>query len=73
MAMIGLAIPLSEKVELKPLYVCPGYSIHTYRNNMMQMHCSIKDSEYSLHNDLWVLRILHKCSGTKRSLGFHRH
>jgi hypothetical protein len=30
-------IPRSEKVEPKPLYVCPGCSIHRYSNNMIQM------------------------------------
>jgi hypothetical protein len=47
-----LVIPRSEKVGLKPLYVCLGYSIHMHSNNMIQMQCSIKHSNYSLHNDL---------------------
>jgi hypothetical protein len=50
-------IPQSKKVELKPLYVCPGCSIHTYSNNMIPMQCSIKHSKYLLHNDLWVLKM----------------
>jgi L-lysine 2,3-aminomutase len=41
-------IPQSEKIELKPLYVCPRYSNYTYRNNMIkQMQCSIKQSNIS--------------------------
>jgi hypothetical protein len=28
-------IPHSEKEGMKPLYVCPGCSNHTYRNNMI--------------------------------------
>jgi hypothetical protein len=28
-------VPQSEKVRPKPLYVCPGCSIHTYSNNMI--------------------------------------
>jgi hypothetical protein len=28
-------LPQSEKVELKPLYVCPECSLHTYSNNMI--------------------------------------
>jgi hypothetical protein len=27
--------PSSKRVELKPLYVCPGCSNHTYSNNMI--------------------------------------
>jgi hypothetical protein len=34
-ALIPLIIPQFEKVELKPLYVCPGCSNHTYSNNMI--------------------------------------
>jgi hypothetical protein len=38
------------------LYMCPGCSIHTHSNNMIQMQCLIKHSNYSLHNALWVLK-----------------
>jgi hypothetical protein len=55
-ALIPLVIPQSKKVELKPLYVCPGCSLHTYSNNMIQMQYSIKHSNYSLHDDPWVLK-----------------
>jgi hypothetical protein len=61
-----------EKVGPKPLYVCTGCSIHMYSNNMIQMQCSIKHSNYSLHNDPWVLKGLHKCSRTKCTLGLHK-
>jgi hypothetical protein len=30
-------IPQSDRVEPKPLYVCPRCSNHTYSNNMIQM------------------------------------
>jgi hypothetical protein len=72
-ALIPLLIPRSEKVEPKPPYVCPGSSIHTYNNNMIQMQCLIKHNKYLLHNDPWVLKMLHKCRGMKRSLDLHRH
>jgi hypothetical protein len=62
-ALIPLLVPRSKKVELKPLYVCPGCSIHMYSNNMIQMQCLIKHSKYSLHNDLGILQRIHKCSG----------
>jgi hypothetical protein len=65
-------IPRSEKVGPKPLYMCPRCSIHTYSNNMIQMQCSVKHSNYLLHHDPWVLKGLHKCSGTKHSLRLHR-
>jgi hypothetical protein len=40
--------PRSEKMEPRPLYVCPGCSNHTYSNNMIrQMHCLIKQSNTS--------------------------
>jgi hypothetical protein len=35
-----VVIPWSERVEPKPLYVCPGYSIHTYSNNMIR--CNVQ-------------------------------
>jgi hypothetical protein len=57
LAPIPLVIPRSERVEPKPLYVCPGCSIHTYSNNMIQMQCSIKHNKYILHNNLWVLKM----------------
>jgi hypothetical protein len=47
-------IPRFEKVGLKPLYVRPRCSIHTYSNNMIHMQCSIKHNNYLLHNDPWV-------------------
>jgi hypothetical protein len=50
-------VPRSEKVGLKPLYVCSGCSIHTHSNNMIHMHCSIKHSNQSLHNNQWVLKM----------------
>jgi hypothetical protein len=62
-ALKPLVIPQSEKVEPKPLHVCPGYSIHTYSNNMIQMQCSIKHRNYSTHNDMWIMKRLHKGSG----------
>jgi hypothetical protein len=68
----GYVTPLSEKVGLKPLYVCPRCSIHTYSNNMIQMQCLIKHNNYLLHHDSWVLKGLPKCSGTKRSLSLHK-
>jgi hypothetical protein len=37
-ALITLGIPLSEKVGLKALYVCPGCSNHTYNNNMVNRY-----------------------------------
>jgi hypothetical protein len=37
MALIPLIIPSSEKVEMKPPYVCPGCLNHTYSNNMINM------------------------------------
>jgi hypothetical protein len=55
-ALTPLAIHQSEKLEPKPLYVCPGCSLHMYSNNMIQMQCSIKHSSYSLHDDPWVLK-----------------
>jgi hypothetical protein len=33
-------IPQSEKAELKPPHVCPGYSNHTYSNNMIN-RCNV--------------------------------
>jgi hypothetical protein len=48
-ALIPLVIPQFEKVELKRLYVCPGCSLYTYSNNMIQMQCLIKHNNYSLH------------------------
>jgi hypothetical protein len=45
-ALITLVIPWSDRVELKPLYMCLGCSNHTYNNNMIQMQCSIKHSKY---------------------------
>jgi hypothetical protein len=50
-------IPRFVRLEPKPIYVCPGCSIHTYNNNMIQMQCSIKHSKYLLHNDPWVLKM----------------
>jgi hypothetical protein len=41
-------------------------------DNMIQMQCSIKHSNYLLNNDLWVLKGLHKCSGIKCSLSLYR-
>jgi hypothetical protein len=32
---IDAVIPRSEKEGTKPPYVCPGYSNHTYSNNMI--------------------------------------
>jgi hypothetical protein len=32
-ALIPLVIPQFEKVEPRPLYVCPGCSNHTYSDN----------------------------------------
>jgi hypothetical protein len=34
-------IPRSEKMEMKPPYVCPGCSNHTYINNMINM-CHVR-------------------------------
>jgi hypothetical protein len=34
-ALIPLVIPRSEKEGMKPPYVCPGCSNHTYSNNMI--------------------------------------
>jgi hypothetical protein len=31
----NFVIPRSEITETKPPYVCPGYLIHTYSNNMI--------------------------------------
>jgi hypothetical protein len=31
-------IPRTEKVEIKPPYMCPGCSNHTYNNNMINRH-----------------------------------
>jgi hypothetical protein len=56
-ALIPLVIPQSDRVEPKPLYVCPRCLNHTYSNNMIQMQCSIKHSKYFLHNDPWVLKM----------------
>jgi hypothetical protein len=39
--LIPLVIPRSEKVELKPLYVCPGCSNHMYSNNMIT-RCNVR-------------------------------
>jgi hypothetical protein len=39
--LIPLIIPRCEEVELKPLYVCSGCSIHTYSNNMIHMQYTI--------------------------------
>jgi hypothetical protein len=48
MVLIPLVTPQFEKTELKPIYVCPGCSNHTYSNNMIkQMQCSIKQSNIS--------------------------
>jgi hypothetical protein len=55
-ALVSLVIPRSEKVEPKPLNVCPGCSLHMYSNNMIHMQCSIKHSNYSLHDDPRVLK-----------------
>jgi hypothetical protein len=33
-----VVIPRSEKAEMKPPYVCPGCSNHTYSNNMINRH-----------------------------------
>jgi hypothetical protein len=71
-ALIPLVTPWSEKMGPKPLYVCPGCSIHTYSNNMIRMQCSIKHNNYLLLHDPWVLKGLHKCNGTKRSLSLHK-
>jgi hypothetical protein len=70
-ALIPLVIPRSEKVGLNTLFVCPGCSIHTYSNNMIQMHYSIKYNNYLLHDNPWVLKGLHKYKGTKRSRSIH--
>jgi hypothetical protein len=40
-ALISLIIPQSEKVELKPLYVCSGCSNHTYSNNRIN-RCNVR-------------------------------
>jgi hypothetical protein len=55
--MIVSVIPRSEKVGPKPLYMCLGCSIHMHSNNMIQMQCLIKHSNYSLHNDPWVMEM----------------
>jgi hypothetical protein len=34
-ALIPLVVARFEKPEPDPLYVCPGYSKHTYSNNMI--------------------------------------
>jgi hypothetical protein len=34
-ALIPLVIPRSKKGEMKPPYVCPRCSNHTYNNNMI--------------------------------------
>jgi hypothetical protein len=56
-------IPRFEKVGPKPLHMWPGCLIHTYSNNTIHMQCSIKHNKYSLHNDSWVLKNLHKYNG----------
>jgi hypothetical protein len=33
--LIPLVISHFEKAEMKPLYMCPGYSNHTYNNDMI--------------------------------------
>jgi hypothetical protein len=38
-------IPQSNRVEPKPLYLCPECSNHMYSNNMIQMQCLIKHSK----------------------------
>jgi hypothetical protein len=38
---IPLVIPRSEKIEMKPPYMCPGCSNHTYNNNMINM-CRVR-------------------------------
>jgi hypothetical protein len=38
MALILLVISHFEKAEMKPPYVCPGCSNHTYNNNMINKH-----------------------------------
>jgi hypothetical protein len=40
-ALIPLVIPRSEKTEMKPPYVCPGCSNHTYNNNMIN-RCHVR-------------------------------
>jgi hypothetical protein len=62
-ALIPLVIPWSEKAGLKPLYMCPGCSNHMYSNNMITDAMFDKHNKYLLHNDLWVLKRLYKCSG----------
>jgi hypothetical protein len=56
-ALIPLIIPWFDRLEPKPIYVCPGCSNHTYSNNMIQIQCLIKHSKYLLHNDPWVLKM----------------
>jgi hypothetical protein len=53
-ALIPLVIPWCVKIEPKPLYMCPGCSMHMYSNNMIQMQCLIKHSNYLIHKDPWV-------------------
>jgi hypothetical protein len=55
LAGYGAIIPQSEKIELKPLHVCPRYSNHTYSNNMLNRYnISIKLQTKILQNTPWV-------------------
>jgi hypothetical protein len=49
MPIIGeVSYPSSKRAEPKPLYVCPGYSNHTYSNNMLNWwNVLIKQSNIS--------------------------
>jgi hypothetical protein len=44
-ALIPLIIPQSEKVELKPLHMCPGYSNHTHSNKINISYIMTRGSE----------------------------
>jgi hypothetical protein len=70
-----LSHPGFEKMKLKPLYVCPGCSNHTYSNNMVdrynisinyriksyKMTCGVQKKDYRVAQNS-----KHKCD-------FHRH
>jgi hypothetical protein len=40
-ALMPLVIPHYEKAEMRPPYVCPERSNHTYNNNMINM-CHVR-------------------------------
>jgi hypothetical protein len=70
----GMSHPGFEKIKPKPLYMCPGCSIHTYSNNMIQIQYLDKLQGKILQSDPWVQKKDYRVAwNSKRRCGFHMH